>query len=51
MRRYVPELGGVDGGQVHEPWLLRGDTDLDYPAPIVDLEVAADRFRRSLPST
>jgi deoxyribodipyrimidine photo-lyase len=51
VRRYVPELAGVDGGQVHEPWLLRGDAHLDYPAPIVDLDVAAGRIRRALPGT
>jgi deoxyribodipyrimidine photo-lyase len=22
VRRYVPELAGVEGGAVHEPWLL-----------------------------
>jgi deoxyribodipyrimidine photo-lyase len=35
VRRYVPELRGIDGGAVHEPWkapLLAPD----YPAPIVD---------------
>ncbi|MEZ5204075.1 MAG: deoxyribodipyrimidine photo-lyase [Acidimicrobiales bacterium] len=39
VRRYVPELGAVAGGAVHEPW--RCDDGLfspvgDYPAPIVD---------------
>ncbi|MET0825246.1 MAG: FAD-binding domain-containing protein, partial [Acidimicrobiales bacterium] len=51
VRRYVPELGGVDGGEVHEPWLLRGNSDLDYPTLIVDLDVATGRVRRTLPST
>jgi deoxyribodipyrimidine photo-lyase len=51
MCRYVPELAGVDGGEVHEPWLLRGYTGLDYPARIVDLEVAAGRFRQVFHST
>lgn len=35
VRRYVPELRGIEGGAVHEPWkapLLAPD----YPAPIVD---------------
>ena len=48
MRRYVPELAGIAGGAVHEPWLLMGTLDapvLDYPDRIVDHEVAADRFR------
>jgi deoxyribodipyrimidine photo-lyase len=48
VRRYVPELAGIDGGAVHEPWKLAGTLDapdLDYPGPIVDHEQAADRFR------
>jgi deoxyribodipyrimidine photo-lyase len=48
VRRYVPELAGVDGAAVHEPWKLQGTLDaphLDYPDPIVDHEAAADRFR------
>ena len=35
VRRWVPELRGVDGASVHEPWTL-DDTPPDYPAPIVD---------------
>jgi deoxyribodipyrimidine photo-lyase len=48
VRRYVPELRGIDGGAVHEPWKLRGTfdaPDLDYPDPIVDHEAAAAGFR------
>jgi len=48
VRRHVPELAGVEGGAVHEPWKLAGTLDapeLDYPAPIVDHEAAAARFR------
>lgn len=47
VRRYVPELRGIPGGGVHEPWL----TPLlapDYPPPIVDHAVerkaALERF-------
>jgi deoxyribodipyrimidine photo-lyase len=41
VRRYVPELEGVQGGAVHEPWKLepllrRG---LDYPDPIVNQSI------------
>ncbi|MBB4684013.1 cryptochrome/photolyase family protein [Amycolatopsis jiangsuensis] len=45
VRRYVPELAGVAGSRVHEPWKLSGrDRDeLDYPEPIVDLD--AEEFR------
>ncbi len=36
VRRYVPELAGVDDGSVHEPWKLDGARLQDYPAPVVD---------------
>ncbi|MEO8889763.1 MAG: deoxyribodipyrimidine photo-lyase [Jatrophihabitantaceae bacterium] len=35
VRRWVPELRGVQGGAVHEPGQLEGRTG-GYPAPIVD---------------
>jgi deoxyribodipyrimidine photo-lyase len=46
VRRYLPELAGIDGGAVHEPWRLdparrRG---LDYPEPIVGHDDAAAAF-------
>ena len=36
VRRWVPELAGVAGGAVHEPWTLPGGPPAGYPAPIVD---------------
>jgi deoxyribodipyrimidine photo-lyase len=38
VRRYVPELVGLDGAAVHEPWRLPGGQRrrLGYPAPIID---------------
>jgi len=41
VRRYVPELSGVDDKYVHRPWELpvKG-----YPPPIVDLAEARSRF-------
>ncbi len=44
VRRWVPELRGIAGGAIHEPWLLdaaaqaaaRVRIGTDYPAPIVD---------------
>ncbi|MGH3443767.1 MAG: cryptochrome/photolyase family protein [Nocardioidaceae bacterium] len=38
VRRYVPELRGIDGPAVHEPWRLPDDVRrrVDYPDPIVD---------------
>jgi deoxyribodipyrimidine photo-lyase len=35
VRRWVPELRGVEGRAVHEPWRLP-DPPAGYPAPIVD---------------
>lgn len=51
VRRWVPELRGIAGGAVHEPWLLDAAAQAeagvrvgtDYPAPIV--EHAAARAR------
>ncbi|GAA3993054.1 deoxyribodipyrimidine photo-lyase [Allokutzneria multivorans] len=36
VRKYVPELRGVQGKAVHQPWKLAGGRPKDYPAPIVD---------------
>ena len=36
VRRWVPELRGVAGAAVHEPWLLPGGPPQGYPPPIVD---------------
>ena len=46
MRRYLPELRSIAGGRVHEPWKLasRERRMLDYPAPIVSHQEAADEF-------
>ena len=41
VRRYVPELRGVPGGAVHEPWDLPGGVPAGYPERIV--EHAAER--------
>lgn len=47
VRRYVPELAGVDGKAVHEPWRLDADVrrKLDYPEPIADLKEGLARLR------
>ena len=36
VRRYVPELRGVPGPAVHEPWKLAGGLPAGYPQRIVD---------------
>ncbi|ASR37417.1 deoxyribodipyrimidine photolyase [Prauserella marina] len=49
VRRYVPELAGVAGAAVHEPWRLPAEqrAGLDYPPPMVDLPSGAARFREA----
>ena len=36
VRRFVPELRGVPGKQVHQPWKLPGGIPDGYPEPMVD---------------
>ena len=36
VRRWVPELRGIQGGAVHEPWALPDGPPAGYPDPIVD---------------
>jgi deoxyribodipyrimidine photo-lyase len=38
VRRYVPELEGLDGVRAHEPWSGRWQRAHDYPERIVDHE-------------
>ncbi|TVQ53113.1 MAG: deoxyribodipyrimidine photo-lyase [Phycisphaerales bacterium] len=49
IRKYVPELDGLDGKSIHDPSeipeLLK--QDLDYPAPIVDHRAARDRVMKA----
>lgn len=47
VRRYVPELAGVGGAAVHQPWNLPGAqrAQLDYPDPIVDHAESVAAFR------
>ncbi|WP_327287000.1 cryptochrome/photolyase family protein [Streptomyces sp. NBC_01198] len=47
VRRWVPELAGVQGGAVHEPWKLPAGERKGYPAPMVELSDARDRFRQA----
>jgi deoxyribodipyrimidine photo-lyase len=44
VRRWVPELEGIDGAAVHEPWRLGPRPPKGYPAPIVDHDEAVRRF-------
>jgi len=36
VRRWVPELAGIEGKGVHEPWTLPDGPPAGYPDPIVD---------------
>ena len=48
VRRWLPELRGVDGKAAHEPWDLPGGLPEGYPARIVDHKqerlVALERY-------
>ncbi len=51
IRRWVPELAGVTGKKIHQPWTLDADEQAaagcaigtDYPEPIVDHAMARER--------
>uniref|UniRef100_A0AAU2JM09 DNA photolyase family protein n=1 Tax=Streptomyces sp. NBC_00049 TaxID=2903617 RepID=A0AAU2JM09_9ACTN len=49
VRRWVPELAGLEGPAVHEPWKLPGleRAGHDYPEPLVGLPEGLARFRRA----
>ncbi|NEB81353.1 deoxyribodipyrimidine photo-lyase, partial [Streptomyces sp. SID14478] len=49
VRRWVPELAGLDAPAVHEPWKLpaRERAAYDYPDPVVELAEGRDRFTRA----
>ncbi|MFF3314414.1 cryptochrome/photolyase family protein [Streptomyces sp. NPDC003035] len=49
VRRWVPELAGIAGPAVHEPWRLTGPERVasGYPAPLVGLADGLARFRRA----
>ncbi|WP_393100223.1 cryptochrome/photolyase family protein [Streptomyces sp. LN325] len=49
VRRWVPELEGIEGPAVHEPWKLRGldRADYDYPDPVVELPDGLARFKNA----
>ncbi|MGH8906664.1 MAG: cryptochrome/photolyase family protein [Egibacteraceae bacterium] len=49
VRRYVPELRGIEGPAVHRPWELPAPTRaaLGYPDPIVDHDEAVEAFLKA----
>ena len=38
VKRYIPELKGVDKKHIHEPWTLGMHAPKDYPTPIIPVE-------------
>jgi len=44
VRRFVPELAGLDDDTIHEPGTGGLLSDLDYPPPLVDHATARGRF-------
>ncbi|WP_299534366.1 deoxyribodipyrimidine photo-lyase [uncultured Streptomyces sp.] len=46
VRRWVPELAGIQGSSVHEPWKLGPErpSSETYPEPLVDLAEGRARF-------
>ncbi len=49
VRRWVPELRGIEGRAVHEPWKLP-DAEraaYDYPEPLIELSDGLARFKRA----
>ncbi|MGW7198103.1 cryptochrome/photolyase family protein [Streptomyces chryseus] len=49
VRRWVPELAGLAGAAVHQPWTAPGPdrARFDYPDPVVDLAEGRARFERA----
>ncbi|MEO1718930.1 MAG: FAD-binding domain-containing protein [Pseudomonadota bacterium] len=51
VRRWVPELAAIPGGDVHEPWahaLGSAILDKSYPMPVVDHQEAARAARQKI---
>lgn len=49
VRRWVPELAGIPGSAVHEPWKLPREERrrYDYPEPVVGLSDGLARFKEA----
>jgi len=45
VRRYLPELGAIEGKAVHRPWRLPVRERNGYPEPIIDHDEAVAAFR------
>ncbi|WP_030558827.1 cryptochrome/photolyase family protein [Streptomyces aureocirculatus] len=49
VRRWVPELKGLQGAAAHEPWKLVGQerAAYDYPEPLLELSAGLARFQQA----
>ncbi len=47
IKRYLPELNAVPISAIHEPW-LNGHAKANYPAPIIDHEIAVKHARAEI---
>ncbi|MCA1010362.1 FAD-binding domain-containing protein [Halobacillus halophilus] len=45
IKRFVPELRAIPVSFIHQPWELPNFSELDYPAPIVDIPSANKKAR------
>lgn len=45
IRRWVPELAGLDRRLIHEPW--KANIEPDYPPPMLDLKATRERALRA----
>lgn len=48
VRKYIPELGHLQGNEVHEPWLLVDGLVNGYPEPMLDHSAERDESLRRL---
>jgi len=50
VKRYIPELAGVDKKHIHDPWTLGLYAPKDYPAPIIPVEQGRDNALKAYES-
>ena len=51
VRRWVPELAGVSGGGIHEPWELSAESRAGYPPPVIDIAESRRRMASAFAET
>lgn len=50
VKRYIPELAGVEKKHIHDPWPLGLCAPKDYPAPIIPAEQGRDNALKAYES-